>query len=149
MRNAIAIALTATTLCACGAPIGPISGGHLQGTPKDWPTNWTFTDAQKYILLETNPKDPYSVTLWGVSLDDEFYIAAADPSSQWVNNLLQDPAVTVGVSGNLYIGVATVVNDRSLSQRVRQRYLTKYEIEAERFDEIGARGGMLFQITRH
>ena len=149
MRNAIAIALTATTLCACGAPIGPIPGGHLQGTTKDWPVNWTFTDAQEYILLETDPNDPYSVTLWGVSLDDGFYIAAADPNSQWVLNLMRDPAVIVGVSGNLYRGKAAAVNNRSLSQRVRRRYLAKYEIEAEEFDEAAAQGGMFFQITRH
>ena len=69
-------------LSACDGPMGPIAGGKLEGAQQPWPDNWQFTENTENVLLETNPTDPYSVTLWGVAIGETFYVVAARPKSR-------------------------------------------------------------------
>ena len=52
----------AMLLSSCGAPLGPIPGGKLQGITEPWPKDWSHAEDVDNVLLETNPSDPYSVT---------------------------------------------------------------------------------------
>ena len=59
-------------LSSCGAPLGLIPGGKLEGELSPWPANWDHAEDCENVLLETDPADPYSVTIWGVGVKDEF-----------------------------------------------------------------------------
>jgi hypothetical protein len=147
MRNAITLATTAFLLCACSGPVGPIAGGELEGTQASWPDDWAFTDTEDNILLETNSNDPYSVTLWGVSLDRDFFIAAVSPNAKWAEHLVQDNSVVVSVAGNLYHGRAHQVTDPDLINRIGNRYHEKYDMEDEEDKTFMEDGGMLFRLS--
>ena len=62
-------------ILACG-PLGPLPGGELSGSVASAPSDWSFTDEQENVQLETRPSDPYSVNVWGAGVDGSFYVAA-------------------------------------------------------------------------
>ena len=92
----------ALTVSGCSGPIGPIAGGALEGTVKPWPQDWAFAAERENILLQTNSADPYSVTLWGVSIDEYYYVASSSQQNQWTVNLQNDPQILLGIEGNLF-----------------------------------------------
>ncbi len=147
MRNAITMAITASLLCACSGPIGPIAGGKLDGIESRWPQDWTFTDSEDNIFLETNPNESYSVTLWGVSLDNDFFIAAVDPTSNWAKNLAEDNNVVISVTGKLYRGRAYPISEIGLINRIGQRYQEKYDMAREQGKTFMDDGGTLYRLS--
>jgi len=146
MRNAIVVLVSAALLCACSGPMGPIPGGELEGTPTPWPDDWAFTDEVDNVLLQTNPLDPYSVTIWMVTLENRVYVAAAHTDSQWSQNMLNDPHVILSVNGMLYQALARRVTNPDEISHAIQAYLVKYEIESE--EDFVQEGGALFQLQR-
>ena len=52
-----------------------------------WPTDWAIAEDCENVLLETNPAKPYSVTIWGVGDEQNFYVAAGKQSSRWAQNI--------------------------------------------------------------
>ncbi len=101
-------------VCAACGPLGPVPGGRLSGQVVSTPvTDWTFLNDQPTIELETRPDDPYSVTVWCVSLGSRLYVGAGGPRRRWANALLQDPSARVRVGGSLYPRSAVRVTDRA------------------------------------
>ena len=131
-------------IASCSGPIGPIAGGELEGNPKTWPQTWAFADDCENVLLQTNSADPYSVTLWGVSIDQAFYVASGDQSAAWVNNLDQDPAIVLGIEDNLYTGAAERVSDPQELLEVVEQYSLKYDFYV---DENNEADGVIFRLT--
>jgi hypothetical protein len=72
--RASAFTLMAVLIGACGAPLGPIPGGALDGDLTPWPDDWLHAEECENVLLQTNPVEPYSVTIWGVGIDQAFYV---------------------------------------------------------------------------
>ena len=99
------------SLAACGGPMGPIPGGELEGEELAWPADWSFSDDVENILLETNPSDPYSVTVWGVYVENDVYVVGATAESRWVQNLLTNPRARFSVSGDIYTAWVEQVED--------------------------------------
>lgn len=96
---------------ACG-PLGPMPGGRLSGEVADPPSDWSFTDAQKNVQLETRPSDPYSVNIWGAAVGDRFYVASGKGGeTAWAANIEQDPDVRLRVGKTLYELRAVRVDD--------------------------------------
>lgn len=145
MRNAVVGVVCCTLLCACSSPVGPIAGRALEGTPVPWPESWEFTDDVENVLLETNPNDPYSVTIWCARVEDNLYIAASDEDNQWVVNMMNDPRVILSVEGKLIQGRTSVVTSNEEIRRVIQAYLTKYEIDNE--ENFVEEEGVLFRFN--
>lgn len=133
-------------LSACGAPLGPIAGGKLQGDIAPWPANWMHAEACENVLLETAPHDPYSVTIWGVGIDENFYIAASKRSNQWVVNLERDPRVVLEVDGVLYRASAKIVTDNTTIAAVGQKFIAKYDIDPDKLQ--GERAFYRLQAAR-
>ena len=125
--------------------MGPIPGGELEGEEKAWPADWSFSDDIENILLETNPDDPYSVTVWGVYVGSEIYITGATEESQWVKNLMTNPAARISVEGDLYRARAQQV--ASEDPRILEAYVKKYGIEPEEAEEFMEQGGILFRLS--
>ena len=129
---------------ACSGPIGPIAGGALQGNQKAWPQEWVFAEDCENVLLQTNSADPYSVTLWGVSVGKNFYVASSDQAAAWATNLASDPAVVLGIEGNLYTGLAERVTDPVEIGEVLEKYSLKYDFYLDEGDDAG---GVIYRLN--
>lgn len=131
MRNAVLIGFFAFCTAGCSQPMGPIAGGALNGDPAKWPDDWSFTDDLQNVLLETNPEDPYSVTIWCVEHDGELFIAAAEKEHQWVAYIAQDQRVRLNVDGSLYEARATHIHNVDEIVAILPAYVAKYEFDYE------------------
>jgi uncharacterized protein DUF2255 len=144
MRNAVVVLFCSSLLYACSGPMGPIPGGKLEGTPAGWPEDWAFTDTIENVLLQTNPNDPYSVTVWCVTQDGQLYIAAGNEESRWVLNMRENPEVVLSINGKLYEARVEDVTDREEINQVIAAYLLKYKIESE--EDFVQEDGVLFRL---
>ena len=130
MRSSIPLFL-ATVLVAC-EPIGPMPGGGLSGEPAQVPDDWSHTAAVDVFQLETTPADPYSVNIWGVGVDQDFYIAAGDDgNTRWARALNGDALVRLRVGTNVYELTARRVADPQERAAARSAYIAKYELDPE------------------
>ncbi len=126
----ILLALTASLTLACG-PLAMIPGGEIDGTLRPPPANWSFTDAHDDVVLETNPSDPYSVTVWGVAVGDRFYIAAGNKGNQWAENIRQDPRVRLKVGDDLFELNAIATDESDDLEAFLGAVKKKYEFEPD------------------
>ena len=129
---------------ACSGPIGPIAGGALEGNQQPWPQEWAFADDCENVLLQTNPADPYSVTLWGVSIGENFYVASSDHATNWATNLDKDPTIILGIEGNLYAGAAQRVADPEEIAEVLKKYSLKYDFYLDESEETN---GVIYRLN--
>jgi hypothetical protein len=98
-------ALLSLSLLALGCdPTGPFPGGSLSGdVATDVPADWSFADEEMTVQLETRPSEPYSVNLWGVAIDDHFYLASGrGGEASWVEHIAEDPNVRLRVADTIY-----------------------------------------------
>ncbi|MBL6814108.1 MAG: DUF2255 family protein [Pseudomonadales bacterium] len=133
----------AMLLSSCGAPLGPIPGGKLQGNVEAWPKDWSHAEDVENILLETNPTDPYSVTIWGLGIGDRFFVGASKRSNQWAENLENNPRAIIDVDGALYKAVVVRVTDAQLNAEVAQKFMAKYDLDPDVLEGDGA----FYQLT--
>lgn len=136
--QASAITLMAALVAACGAPLGPIPGGALDGVLSPWPNDWQHAEDCENVLLQTNPDEPYSVTIWGVGMDQAFYVGASKRTHQWAVYMEEDPRVTLEVDGKLYLALAERVTDPAKNQLIADRFIAKYDMDPDNLDDDGA-----------
>jgi len=129
--NASMALLCTLLLSSCGSPIGPIAGGSLEGEVMPWPTDWSIAEECENVLLETNPAKPYSVTIWGVGDERNFYIAASKQSNRWAKNIEKDAEVILNVDGKLYAANAQRVVDNAEFEKIRQAFVVKYDVDPD------------------
>ena len=133
----------AMLLGSCGAPLGPIPGGKLQGIIEPWPKDWSHAEDVDNVLLETNPTDPYSVTVWGLGIEGSFFVGASKRSNQWAENLEMDPRVVLDVDGVLYRALAKRVTNSKTNDEVAQKFIAKYDLDPDALKSEGA----FYQLT--
>ena len=126
--------------------MGPIPGGALEGEEIAWPEDWSFTDKVENVLLQTDPEDPYSVTIWCIAIENTLYFAAADKESQWVKNINDNSAVILSVNTRLIRGTASTVTERAEAEPAIQAYLQKYEIDSR--EDFVQEYGVLFRLSK-
>jgi hypothetical protein len=133
----------AFALAGCG-PIGPLSGGKLDG-----PVNarsvadWSFTAAHETVQLETNPREPHSVNTWCIGIGDRLYVPTSmirgpkTPSERdWVKNVGADPQLRIRIGDEIYERVAVRVSDGAEYDAARAALEKKYQLDpAERDPE--------------
>ena len=141
MRQAIATVCTICCLSACSVPIGPIAGGALPGEISGWPEDWAFTSDIENILLQTNPRDPYSVTIWVIEVGGSLYIGASSQENTWAKNILDNPQVVVSIADKLYEARAVAVNDEEEATAALTKFTTKYDIDIDPSSD-----GMFFRL---
>ena len=147
MRNLslnVSLFVCVLATAACSGPIGPIAGGALEGMQQPWPQEWEFADDCENVLLQTNPTDPYSVTLWGVSIGKNFYVASSDQATNWATNLDNDPSIILGIEGNLYAGAAQRVSNPQEVAQVLEKYSLKYDFY---LDESDKANGVIYRLN--
>jgi hypothetical protein len=93
---------------ACGGPVQLIPGGELAGTVVAQPVeDWSFAD-DRFVDLETRPKDPYSVKLNYVVKDGQLYIDPAEGRT-WFDHLRANPNVRIRFGDSIYPVTAVLV----------------------------------------
>jgi len=109
----------------------PLPGGAIEGESIAAPQNWAASDAVDVITVQTNPGQPYSVNIWGVSVDEFLYVGASDPESPWSKNIQQDERVRVRIGEAVHDLKASLVDDPTTEETVRQAFIRKYKMDPE------------------
>ena len=101
-------------------PIGPIPGGKLNGEFSSSKPDWkALLPDGKFIEVQFNSKNPYSVTLAPHVIDDELYTWSRAPNS-WSSLIDKDSRVVVRIDGVLYRTLASKVDDDVLLALVNE-----------------------------
>jgi hypothetical protein len=118
------------SLVACD-PVVMIRGGKLSGETRPVPGDWSFADEVETVQLETRPEAPYSVNIWGVSFDGNFYVVAGKPDNAWAGYIAVDDRVRLRIDETIYEMRA----ERDDTPEARERFLAaakaKYDFEPE------------------
>lgn len=124
------IAMLVTAGCE---PTFVFAGGELGGTERPMPSDWGFTEDFGTVQIETRPTDPYSVNVWGVSVNRNFYVAASDAGeATWAQAIEAEPRVRLRVGEDIYPLLAERTEDPQELARVIDAYIDKYGGERER-----------------
>ncbi len=126
----LALLLTLTLLAAC-EPVGLMPGGALSGDVAAPPSDWGPLDEADVVQLET--AGPYSVNIWGVVVDNEYYIASArGHESRWARRIdRRSPEVRLRIEDKVYELQAVVVDDETKLLNVADAFNAKYDTDAE------------------
>lgn len=121
-------------LAAAGCePTFVFAGGELAGTERPMPSDWGFTEDFGTVQIETRPNDPYSVNVWGVSVNGSFYVAASDAGdATWADAIEAEPRVRLRVGDDIYPLFAQRTEDPQELTRVIGAYIDKYGGEPDR-----------------
>lgn len=133
----IRIGVACLVLAAACEPWGPIPGGALEGSLVREPVaDWSFTNSQSTVELETRPQDPYSVTVWCVAHGDALYVPSRHAENKtWVQHVLDEPRVRVRVGDKIYAGTLVRVTDPAEIEAVVPALVAKYELDPPDEDE--------------
>lgn len=96
---------------ACNGPLGPIPGGRISGSDAAVPAGWTGLGDSGLAEIETNPSDPYSVTIAYTIVDGQLYANAGGKESRWAKNTVENPEVRLKIDGKIYDVRAIRVED--------------------------------------
>lgn len=105
------LAIAASILFGCGGgPTLVFPGGTLAGSEVSEPVpDWSFV-TDRFVDLETNPEDPYSVELNYILRGGELYL---DPSEgkDWLAYIREDARVRVRFGDKIYRATAVLVGN--------------------------------------
>ena len=119
-------------LTACN-PNGQRPGTWLSGNAAAFPSDWSFTAAQREIAIEVHT--PYllshSVTIWCASLDGTLYVGASNPESKhWPKWADAHPDVRLKIADSVYEVHLARLTDENEIAKVRAVYAEKYQLNA-------------------
>ena len=101
-------------------PVGPIPGGKLNGEFSSSKPDWkALLPDGKFMEVQFDSKNPYSVTLAPHVIDNELYTWSRSPNS-WSSLIEEDPRVVVRIDGVLYRTLASKVDDDFLLALVNE-----------------------------
>ena len=101
-------------------PVGPIPGGKLNGEFSSSKPDWkALLPDGKFMEVQFDSKNPYSVTLAPHVIDNELYTWSRAPNS-WSSLIEEDPRVVVRIDGVLYRTLASKVDDDFLLALVNE-----------------------------
>ena len=137
------VSIAALLTSACGGPIVLLPGGELSGTPGTPPAEWQ--SVPDTVQVEFRSTDPYSINIWGVGIERDFYIATGDGGTRWTDMLTADPGVRLQLGDTLFALTAARVDDVDERVRVIARYVAKYELDA---DGEWVQDGLIYRLDR-
>ncbi len=120
-----------------GGPVGPIPGGHIRGEPAAPPADWSFTNREDYLLVESDAWTlPYSARVWFLAYEGRLHLLLPSFFGDGLKRRLDDdPHVRVGFDGKLYEQVAVAVTEPRqigalLGPVIRRQFAIEIEGEA-------------------
>jgi hypothetical protein len=128
LTNVLVVLVVLLLGVALAAPIGPMPGIRLGGTPATPPAQWSSVDLPEEVLLATSAGVlPHVVIIWVVESDNRLYVIG-DPASTWVDGATRSPDVQLRVGDDVYDMRATRVpaGRQDLFQKYVDRYKDNY-----------------------
>jgi deazaflavin-dependent oxidoreductase (nitroreductase family) len=86
--------------------------------------------AQEYCYLTTTGRvsgRPHEIEIWFAIKNHTLYLLSGSGKSDWVKNLLKNPAVTVRISKHTFPGSARLVTDQEEDRTARYLVAEKYQ----------------------
>jgi hypothetical protein len=140
--TALAWCVLAALLAGCGpwGPQGIFPGGPLIGEVVADPIeDWSFTDEHLIVSIETRRGWlRHSVTVLCAAHAGHLYVPSRHaPHKRWVQNVLRDSRVRVGVAGRIYEARAERVTQPDPEGAVARKFVRKYiGVEAEKVHSL-------------
>lgn len=85
---------------------------------------------QDYCYLTTTGRvsgRPHQIEIWFGVQDRTVYLLSGSDRSDWVRNLLKEPAVTVRIAKHTFTGTARLVRDKEEETSARYMLAEKYQ----------------------
>jgi deazaflavin-dependent oxidoreductase (nitroreductase family) len=85
---------------------------------------------EEYCYLTTTGRvsgRPHEIEIWFGVQNSTVYLLSGSERSDWVRNLLKEPAVTVRMAKHTFTGTARVVEDKAEELRARYLIAEKYQ----------------------
>jgi deazaflavin-dependent oxidoreductase (nitroreductase family) len=85
---------------------------------------------EDYCYLTTTGRvsgRPHEIEIWFGARNGTVYLLSGSEKSDWVRNLLKDPAVTVRLAKHNFRGTARVVKDKEEERQARYMVAEKYQ----------------------
>lgn len=85
---------------------------------------------EEYCYLTTKGRvtgRPHEIEIWFGARDRSIYLLSGSHSSDWVKNLLKDPAVSVRIAKHVFSGTAHLVEDEEEEMAARYLLAEKYQ----------------------
>ena len=86
--------------------------------------------AEEYCYLTTKGRvsgRPHEIEIWFGAKNNTIYLLSGSEKSDWVKNLLNDPAVTVRIAKHNFAGTARVVANKEEELKARYLVAEKYQ----------------------
>ena len=130
------------------APIGPLPGFFIRGTPAQAPASWPDTSAEDEIRLQVVDGLPRVVIIWMVEHKEELYVVGST-NSGWVQMIGERAPVKMRLEDSTFDLVAERVTQdlESISSAYRDKYRAEYPDIVDSFPPIGEAGDS-FRIFR-
>ena len=119
------VVAVAVVVIALAAPIGPLPGFLIGGTPAEVPASWGDTRPIHEIKLKVGSSTfARVVIIWVVQVDGDLFVVGAD-NSGWTQAIGNGGNVKMRMGDHTYDMQANRVNDGW--ERVLEAYVAKYE----------------------
>ena len=85
---------------------------------------------EEYCYLTTTGRvsgRPHEIEIWFGVQNNTVYLLSGNEKSDWVRNLLKDPAVRLRIARYQFTGTARVVEDRQEERQARYLVAEKYQ----------------------
>lgn len=124
LKIGVSLVLLTAIVVAIVAPIGPLPGFFIGGTPTAAPTPWMDTSGTHEIALRVPGTPPRVVIIWVVEHQAALYVVGSVDSG-WTNQLGEGGPVQMRLGDALYGLSATRV--REGLEPLLAAYVAKYE----------------------
>lgn len=136
--NPAAWLLLGMLLVGCGGPVGVFPGGRMDGPPAPADPGWRGVGDAGIAQIETNPANPYSVTVAYTVLDGQLYVNAGGSEKRWARNVVNDPNVRLRIDGEIHDLRAIRIEDRDEIARFGEAWTGQswFRRDPTQFDEV-------------
>jgi len=119
------------------APIGPLPGFFIRGTPTEVPAKWPDTSSEHEIMLQVGSGLPRVVIIWMVEHNDDLYVIGAT-NSGWVQMIGDSSPVRMRLVDSTFDLVAERVTGdlEAIATAYRDKYEADYPEIIEGFPPI-------------
>ena len=134
LKISIPIFLLFLTGVAIMAPIGPLPGFFIHGTPTEVPASWPDTSDEHEILLQVDGVLPRVVIIWVVDYENDLYVFGGTTSS-WVQLIGESAPVKMRLDNSTFDLIAERVTDDLVA--ITTAYRDKYRADYPEIIESG------------
>lgn len=126
VKIGLSILVLLVAIVAVAAPIGPLPGFFIRGTPTEVPATWPDTSSVHEIKLQVNGTLPRVVIIWVIEHANDLYVVGAAESG-WVTMIGEGAPVKMRLEDATYDLTAERVTDNL--EAIATAYMDKYRAD--------------------